>query len=279
MNNRKIIAWPSLMIFVFYGLSAAQMPPASPPPESTALSPGDTLAKPVQQPPRKIAPGKGRIQFDEIDFDFGSIQKGAQVTHNFWFTNIGIEDLTITNIKPACGCTTTKLKGMTVPPNGRGSIDISFNSDRFNSILTKGIAVQTNDALNPYMDIRFTANINNPLQNLETNPLEANFQTVPVGKSRTISVKLTNIDSTESKLVIVEKPSGEFIKTQLAKKKLKPGASTEIKFTLAKNIPAGPFVSSLTIEAQEKADSRITIPILGTIGDNSTPPTMGSSGK
>ena len=220
----------------------------------------------TQQPVKEIPLTKARIKFDDPNWDFGSIQKGSTVSHNYWFSNVGTEDLVITKIKPTCGCTTTKSKGITVPPGGRSYIDISFNSGRFNNVITKGIVVETNDALNPYLELRFTATINNPAQLLETAPLEANFKSVPKGQPADLTLKLKNVDSTRSKIHFVETPDDTFIKISPTKLTLKPQGIAEIKLSLnAANMDPGPFASSLTIEAEGKPGSRITVPIIGTI--------------
>jgi hypothetical protein len=219
------------------------------------------------EPVKEVPLTKARIKFDEPDWNFGSIQKGAQVAHNFWFSNNGPENLVITKIKPSCGCTTTKSKGMTVPPGGRGFIDISFNSGRFNNVITKGITVETNDAVNPYLELRFTATINNPVQIIESSPLEANFESVLKGQSADITLKLKNTDSTRSKIEFVELPDENTFKITPDKLMLKPSASADLKIHLGPNLPTGPFVSSLTLAVTGKGDSRITIPIVGTIVD------------
>lgn len=238
-------------------------------PGSPKITAPDSVPKIIYQSPqpvKEIPLSKARIKFDEPDWNFGSIQRGAEVSHNYWFSNNGTEDLVITKIKPACGCTTTKSKGITVPPGGRGFIDISFNSGRFNNVITKGITVETNDALNPYLELRFTATINNPLQILETAPLEANFKSILKGQPAEMILKLKNVDTTQSKIDFVEIPDASLIKISPNKINLKPQGTAEIRFNLnTSNLALGPFVSSLTIEAQGKPDSRVTIPIVGTV--------------
>lgn len=115
------------------------------------------------------------------------------------------------------------------------------------------------------MELRIRATVNDPKQKLEQSPLAADFGTVPVGKKSKITVNLTNLDSTESKLIIVDSPPSDVIKTKIKKTKLKPQASTKIEFTLSKKTPAGPISSSLTLEAENKPALRITIPIKGVI--------------
>ena len=70
------------------------------------------------------------------------------------------------------------------------------------------------------MDIRFKSLINNPLLTLEYSPLQVDFKTVPVGESKTFTIGITNKDTSESKLVLIDKPASEFIKTKLKKLKL-----------------------------------------------------------
>ena len=216
----------------------------------------------------KPAPlSNARLSFDHTTYDFGSIAKGSIVTHNYWLVNTGTDTLVITKIKPTCGCTSTRKAGFSVAPGDKTTIDIVFDSGKFNGRVTKSIKIECNDSVNPYLDLRFKAVINNPLQILEYSPLQINFGIVPVGALAEITVNLTNVDATESKIVIVEKPSENFIKTTLDKTKLKPDATTELKLTLTKDMEPGKFLTSISLEIEDKPKSRITIPISGTVDE------------
>ena len=242
------------------------------------FKPSDKIVYQKPKPAPEVPLGNGRIDFEETTFDFGSIAKGSRVTHNFWFENKGTDTLIVTKVTPTCGCTSTRKGMITVPPGQRSSIDVIFDSGKFNGRVTKSIKVECNDSVNPYLDLRFKAVINNPLQILEYSPLQADFKDVPVGKKGKVEMNLTNIDTSESKIKIIEKPASEFIKTDLKKEELDPGATTQIELTLQDDVEAGTFLSSLTIEAEDKPDSRITIPISGTVG-TSTAEVGDQSGK
>ncbi len=123
------------------------------------------------------------------------------------------------------------------------------------------------------MTISVSAQVNNAEPKFELSPFNVEFGDVLVGRKSDMSLTLTNIDSTKSKIVIVESPSSEYIKkTRIKKTKLKPGAATDIEFHLAKDIPLGPFATALTIEAKDKPDSRVTIPISGKIVEKTIEP-------
>ena len=208
-----------------------------------------------------------RIEFEHTTFDFGSITKGASVAHSYWFTNTGTDTLVITKIIPTCGCTSTKKGGIIAAPGEKASIDIIFNSGKFNGRVTKVIKLETNDKLNPYMDIRFKSNINNPKLVFDYVPYEADFKTVPVGKTSKFKVNITNNDDTESNISLIDQPSASFIKSQLSETTIEPGKTATLELELLKGIEPGEYISSITLEDTNKKNSRFSIPIALIVGE------------
>jgi hypothetical protein len=273
MKSTKAIFYAFILTFLTSGGAWGQMTTQTSkidPSKPDQIKPIEKTGYEQSESTPEIPLGKGRIEFEETTFDFGSIAKGSRVTHNFWFENTGTDTLIVTKVTPTCGCTSTRKGMIVVPPQGHSSIDVIFDSGKFNGKVTKSIKIECNDALSPYLDLRFKATINNPLQTLEYSPLMADFQTVPTGKKSTIRINLTNIDSTQTRINIIEKPASEFIKTTLKNDNLAPGATTQIELTLISDVEPGTFLSSITLEAEGKSNSRITIPISGTIGTGST---------
>ena len=69
-----------------------QMPQAGQPAKAGADSPTPTVVlKPGEVP---------AIKFDQADWDFGRIQAGPEISHDFWFTNTGTGPLEILKVKP-----------------------------------------------------------------------------------------------------------------------------------------------------------------------------------
>lgn len=114
--------------------------------------------------------------------------------------------------------------------------------------------------------MKITSTVNNELLKFTCLPLQADFEDVVSGKKSKISLELTNIDTTISEIITVSNPISEYIKkTKIKKRKLKPGQTTKIEFELSKTAPIGNFSTSLTIEAANKKNSRMTIPVIGSI--------------
>src|SRR5680860_207837 len=47
----------------------------------------------------------GEFEFEEMEFEFGTIKEGEKVEHQFNFTNTGESPLVISNVQASCGCT------------------------------------------------------------------------------------------------------------------------------------------------------------------------------
>ncbi len=94
--------------------------------------------------------------FAEQVFEFGSIQEGTPVEHEFKFTNTGKTDLIIRKVKASCGCTTVNPDDKIIKPGQSSSLKASFHTDNYNSRQTKTINIITNDPKNPNITLRLT---------------------------------------------------------------------------------------------------------------------------
>jgi hypothetical protein len=86
--------------------------------------------------------------FEYTDWDFGTIQKGADCTYNFVFKNTGKSDLVITNVKSSCGCTAPSYTKEPVKKNDNGTISVKYDSNRIGSF-HKTVTVYSNAKNSP----------------------------------------------------------------------------------------------------------------------------------
>ncbi len=87
---------------------------------------------------RKNAP---KIEFDNTNFDYGTIEAGAKANHNFSFKNSGKSNLIIRKVMPSCGCTVANLKVNTVRPGETDTISVTFNSTNRSGTQNKTVTV------------------------------------------------------------------------------------------------------------------------------------------
>lgn len=103
------------------------------------------------------------IQFDNAAYNFGKVNNGEFVTHTYFVTNAGDATLEITNVHPACGCTTTAPWTHEIPPGQSGSIPIKFNSSHFSGNVIKTIDVYSNAKNQPHAILHLTGAIWKPV--------------------------------------------------------------------------------------------------------------------
>jgi hypothetical protein len=123
----------------------------------------------------------------------------------------------------------------------------------------------------PMMELKIQAQSNSPDMILAWTPEEADFNEILIGKKAKFDVDITNNDSTEAKLVVVGEPTAEYVKKYKIKDDdLEPKESTQIEIELQKDIAPGTFKTALTLEANGRPDTRITIPITGKVVEKLT---------
>ncbi len=100
-----------------------------------------------------------KIEFEEKVFNFGTINQGDKVTHEFKFKNTGKKDLIIHKIKASCGCTATSTSDKVIKPGKEASIKAIFNSRGKRGKQNKTITVITNSPSSYQNVLRITGTV------------------------------------------------------------------------------------------------------------------------
>ncbi len=100
-----------------------------------------------------------RIEFSEIQKDFGDVKEGDVIEHEFVFTNTGKSDLIIRKIQASCGCTTVAPKVTVIKAGQQSSLSASFRTQGFTGRQSKTITVITNDPKNSSIVLRLMGTV------------------------------------------------------------------------------------------------------------------------
>ncbi len=142
---------------------------------ATAPAPTPAVATTAAAAPAKpqeicVAPiGQGqpangpRLHTEARIFDFGTVQRGAVLKHVFELFNYGTAPLQISDVQPACGCTTAGEWTRTIPPGGRGTIPVRFETAQFAGPISKLITVVSNDSVTPQGTLEIKGTIRTPV--------------------------------------------------------------------------------------------------------------------
>ena len=85
-----------------------------------------------------------KLSFDKLRHNFGKINQGESVSHQFVFTNTGQAELIINNAKGSCGCTVPKWPRKPIAPGESEEIKVTFNSAGKSGKQRKIITLVTN---------------------------------------------------------------------------------------------------------------------------------------
>ncbi|MFT5723114.1 MAG: hypothetical protein ACI9JN_000221 [Bacteroidia bacterium] len=85
-----------------------------------------------------------KFKFDHVEWDFGRVNEGEQVKHIYKFTNVGDEDLVISNCRATCGCTIPRWERRPIPPGESGEIEVKFNSKNKPGNQIKNVTITAN---------------------------------------------------------------------------------------------------------------------------------------
>lgn len=68
------------------------------------------------------------FNFVDTLYDFGIVNQGTIVEHDFKFKNVGKKPLLIKDVKPSCGCTVADFSRDTIKPGDSGNIHVYINT-------------------------------------------------------------------------------------------------------------------------------------------------------
>jgi len=84
------------------------------------------------------------IKFKEMVYNFKEVEYSSDVSHSFMFTNNSNSPITIKEVTPSCGCTTTDYTKGPIMPGKTGSVSIKYDSSRV-GYFAKTVSVKIND--------------------------------------------------------------------------------------------------------------------------------------
>ena len=84
------------------------------------------------------------IEMLETSYNFGEIQQGESVTHDFILKNTGDADLIISAAKGSCGCTVPQWPKTPIAKGEEAAIKVTFNSAGKSGKQNKTVTLVTN---------------------------------------------------------------------------------------------------------------------------------------
>lgn len=103
-----------------------------------------------------------KMVLNEESFNFGNIEQGEVIEHDFAFKNEGKETLVIRKIRTTCGCTASQPSSTEIAPGGEETLHVTFNSRGKKGKQLQTITVITNDPVKSTHFLRMAGTVDVP---------------------------------------------------------------------------------------------------------------------
>jgi hypothetical protein len=190
------------------------------------------LAQTNSSAPTGSASTGPRIAFETPAFDFGKVDSGTAVKHDFTFTNLGDQTLVINDVHPGCGCTTAGAWDKQVEPGKTGKISIEFHSNGYGGPVTKTVSVTCNDPTQGSITLQLKGVVWRPF---DVAPSYTVFNVSP--DNQTSQTNVIRITSNLDKPVVISDPTCSRAAFNMQLKTLQEGKVYELLVVLVSPIP------------------------------------------
>jgi hypothetical protein len=202
-----------------------------------------------------------------LNHDFGSVPRGAQLSHRFVITNIYAVPMVITEVKSGCGCVTATPAKRVVEPRESTTIDVNMDARRFTGLKTVGITVTVGPDYISTAQLRVSANSR---ADIVFNPGQVSFGTVTRGQaaSQVIDVEYAGVldwqvTEASAKDLPVEVALGELYR--------RPGqVGYRVRVTLKADAPVGTLKGDLFLKTNDPASPLLPVLVEGVVQSNIT---------
>jgi hypothetical protein len=202
-----------------------------------------------------------------LNHDFGSVPRGAQLSHRFVLTNIYAVRMEITSVKSGCGCVTAKAAKVSLEPRESTTIDVTMDARRFTGLKTVGITVTVGPDYISSAQLRVSANSR---ADIVFNPGQVSFGTVTRGQpaSQVIDVEYAGVlewqvTEASAKDLPVEVSLGELYR--------RPGqVGYRVRVTLKPDAPIGALKGDLFLKTNDPASPILPVLVEGVVQSNLT---------
>jgi hypothetical protein len=198
-------------------------------------------------------PAGPRIQFASLLYDFGRIEAGQILKHEFVFTNAGDQLLLITNVHSSCGCVPAGKWARNIEAGQSGTIPIELYTVNFaTGPVAKTVDVSCNDTGQPLVSLQIKGEVWRPIEAI---PPAAGFAGLMDALSNL--VKVVRIVNHEEKPLILDEPvsNNRVFAAQL--KTNQPGQEYELVIRIAQPLGTANAFGKITMKT-----SSLKMPVL-----------------
>jgi len=148
------------------------------------------------------------ISFDKTHHDFGRITPDRKVAAKYKVTNTGNAYLSITQVRPSCGCTYTMLGKWSLAPGESTEIEAMFDPKGVKGLVRKSIEVVCNDPKTPTLSLTLEAEV---VQEIMPSVESVYFHQAPKASTSRSQIRYASGNGEPVQIVDVKAPGAPFL--------------------------------------------------------------------
>ncbi len=250
--------------------------------EAQTETPVIQTSPPVASETHPASAPESPIRIEPETFDFGVVYFSSPVTHDFTVTNISQSPITITDIKPDCGCTAVMMNVKELQPGQAGILNVIYKPEQRVGKTIKKITVYTSpDTERNWVELPISADVHSILT---ITPSQTYFRNVHVGDESSSDVSIRADADQSIDILGVECVEGRMnlelsspAINEIASSTGTASGSKEWKLTLRlpKDLPIGRFESKIKIRTNSPVQPEYIFSAVGVVlGPLSVNPTQ-----
>lgn len=203
-----------------------------------------------------------KLSVPATDFAFGYVPQNAKIAHRYTLKSVGTDTLKIERIQPGCGCTQAPFLKSALAPGDSTDGELIFNTGSYSGNVAKVATVKTNPPGVPETQLKFTANVliaPDSIKPVRIKPFIVDLTNGGSAATGEMTITISNVSTSDLVATLVGSPSN-LLKVTLPKV-IRAGKSAEAKVALTKEAGPVSFESSVTLQFNDEASSRYTVPV------------------
>jgi thiosulfate sulfurtransferase len=100
-----------------------------------------------------------QLAVDQETYNFPDTVEGIAVVHAFVLSNVGDQELAITNVTAACHCTTTQLATNRLQPGQSVELRAMLDTNGYSDTVWRYVTVESNDPARPKLKLNLRGNV------------------------------------------------------------------------------------------------------------------------
>ena len=207
------------------------------------------------------APAGPVLTISKDEFDFGYIPQSSKVSHVFWLSNTGDQDLKIAKVNPGCGCTRAPLDQNVIPPGDSTRLEIIFSSKLYFNRVVKRPVIEIEGLPEPgYVTISsYVVPRTDSLVPLRLEPFKLDISQYGETVRDRAAFAITNVSDKQLNVRLVA-GADEFGALTLPDK-IEPGQTVQAELVLKPDMLDSDLEKSFTFEVNDDSGSRYTVPV------------------